>query len=184
MNKIFLSSVLMSSLLMASDCSYSAGTSKVSWKAFKTYEKIGVGGSFDRVSMTSVPAGSVDAALSGSTVKISTLSVNSGNTARDATLAESFFKTQGVQTINARIVSAKAGKAVVDITMNGVTKSIPMSYTVADTSVIGKGVIDLSDFGMLPSLGSINKACYDLHAGKTWQDVEIGFELMMEKKCS
>lgn len=184
MKKIFLSSVLIVNLLMAADCSYSAGTAKVSWKAFKTYEKIGVGGTFDRASMTSASNDTIEGVLTGSSVAISTLSVNSGNSARDAKLSDAFFKVQGVTAINAKIVSAKAGKAMVEISMNGVTKSIPMTYTVSDTSVIGKGVIDLADFSMLPSLGSINKACYELHAGKTWQDVEIGFEIMMEKKCS
>jgi len=46
-----------------------------------------------------------------------------------------------------------------------------------------EGYIDLADFKMLPSLKSINKACYDLHKGKTWQDVKIEIELELKKVC-
>ena len=34
-----------------------------------------------------------------------------------------------------------------------------------------------ADFGMIPSLKAINKACYDLHQGKTWQDVDTYFNI-------
>ena len=67
--------------------------------------------------------------------------------------------------------------------MNGVTKTIPMKLDFDDDEIEAEGHIDLADFNMLPSLSSITKACYDLHKGKTWQDVEIKFELKTRKHC-
>jgi polyisoprenoid-binding protein YceI len=183
MRTIILSTLLAAASLYG-DCQYTTHTSKVTWKAFKTYEKIGVGGTFDTSRMVSKTSSSVDTLLSGSTIAIETLSVNSGNPGRDATLGKAFFKAQNVESIHAKIQSAKEGKAMVEITMNGINRVIPMTYAVSGNTVTGKGVIDLADFGMLESLSSINKACFDLHAGKTWQDVEIGFEIQLDQKCS
>jgi len=181
--------LILGTLFMAAavygECRYDqGGNAKVTWKAFKTYEKIGVGGSFDRTLFKSVSSPTADAFLNGSTITIDTLSVNSGNAGRDATLSSSFFKVQDVNTISGTIKSAKEGKALVEIAMNGIVKTIPMTYSSTDDKIVGKGVIDLNDFGMLPSLASLNKACFDLHAGKTWQDVEISFEIPLRKNCS
>lgn len=183
MRTIILSALLAGASLYG-NCQYTAHTSKVTWKAFKTYEKLGVGGTFDTTRMVSKTSSSIDTLLSGSAITIETLSVNSGNPGRDATLSNAFFKTQNVTSIHAKIQSAKEGKAMVEITINGISRVVPMNYAVSGNTVAGKGVIDLADFGMLESLSSINKSCFDLHAGKTWQDVEIGFEIQLEQKCS
>jgi len=182
MKKIVWATVLLAFSAFA-DCSYQSDTAKVTWKAFKTYEKIGVGGSFDRVVVTSKSANSIEALLVGSNVKIDTSSINSGNPGRDATLVSSFFKTQNINTITAKILSLKDSKALTEITINNITKTIPLVYTVNEGKVSAKGSIDLGDFTMLPSLQSINKVCFDLHGGKTWQDVEIGFEIPTKSDC-
>lgn len=183
MKKFTLLAAIAFGTLGFAECTYEATSVKNTWKAFKTYEKLGVGGSFDQGVLTSKPSSTLESMLTNSSLSITTAHVNSGNAGRDATLVASFFKTQGVSTINAKIKNAANGKALTDITMNGVTKTIPMNYTTAENKVVGKGIIDLADFAMLPSLSAINKACYDLHAGKTWQDVEIGFEMDVKKKC-
>jgi len=182
MKKIILTSLLLAVSTFA-ECTYYSENAKVTWKAFKTYEKIGVGGTFDHVVFSPRSAKTSEEFLVGSNITINTSTVNSGNAGRDATLVASFFKTQNVESITAKIISVKDSKAQVDITMNGVTKQIPMSYTIHEGKITGKGVIDLSDFAMLKSLQSINKTCFDLHAGKTWQDVEIGFEIPIANNC-
>jgi hypothetical protein len=67
--------------------------------------------------------------------------------------------------------------------MHQKTHKVTFDYTVTDGNLYAKGKIDLKDFGMLPSLEAINKACYDLHEGKTWQDVEIAFSAVIKKEC-
>lgn len=182
MKKIIIAAFLIASTGLA-ECTYESNTAKVVWKAFKTYEKVGVGGSFDRANFTAQKSSSAEALLTSSTIAIDAMSVNSGNAGRDATLVSSFFKTQNIHTIAAKIISAKDSKAMTAITMNKVTKIIPMAYSVQEGKIVGKGVIDLADFTMMPSLQSINKTCFDLHAGKTWQDVEIGFEIPLKSDC-
>ena len=185
--RIFMKKIIISGLLLAitafAQCTYQSDTAKVTWKAFKTYEKIGVAGSFNQITFTPKTAQNLEELLTGSRVLIDTKSVNSGNAGRDATLVASFFKIQNVTSIDAKIVSVKDAKALVQITMNEITKTIPMAYTVQEGKVVAKGTIDLGDFTMLSSLQAINKSCFDLHGGKTWQDVEIGFEIPTKSDC-
>lgn len=183
MKSFILCSLLLASSIFA-DCNYQKESAKISWKAFKSYEKAGVEGSFDQASFMIPKSSSLVQLLASSDVIIETKSVNTGNSGRDATINAAFFEAQKVKLIVAKTKSAAAGKALIDLSMNGITKVIPMSYTISDDDTItAKGTIDLADFGMLPSLQSINKACFDLHAGKTWQDVEIGFEIKTKKTC-
>ncbi|MDM5272324.1 YceI family protein [Sulfurovum sp. zt1-1] len=157
---------------------YEVNSVEVGFTAFKTPAKVGVNGSFNNVEIVgNKSAESIEAMLTGLGVNIQTKNVNSGNEGRDKKLVSDFFLTQFTHTIQAKIVSVKPDAMVVEITMNNKTLSVPMVYKVEENKVIAKGYIDLGDFDMLPSLMSINKACYDLHAGKTWQDVEVGFLL-------
>ncbi len=173
--------VLLSVLLAAAAFGYEAHEIEVEFKAFKTPLKKGVGGTFDKVLLHSSEADTLDEMLKSTSLTIDTTSVNSKNSARDAKLVKNFFLVQGNKTIEARIVKVDKDVLSVALTLNGVTKEIPMRYEKEDDEIEAKGVIDLGDFGMLPSLQSINKACYELHQGKTWQDVEIEFELKYSK---
>jgi polyisoprenoid-binding protein YceI len=115
--------------------------------------------------------------LLNSSVKIDTQSVNSGNKGRDIKLVSYFFNIQDVKFIKAKIVEIKNSNIIVKISMNSKSLNIPMSYKVQNNTIIANGTIDLADFDMLTSLSAINKACYTLHQGKTWQDVNISFEI-------
>ena len=165
------------------------GKVTVSWKAYKTPAKLGVGGVFNEVAYTAVKAKGKNfkEILVGSSVVIDTSSVNSKNEGRDLKLVNSFFKLLGDGKINAKIVDMTSNKRVkreprtgtitVEISMNGVTKSVPMNYTYDKGLMKSEGFIDILDFSGASALASINKACFDLHKGKTWSDVAIGFEL-------
>jgi hypothetical protein len=182
-SKIAALTFFITSTLLTADCTYQTQIPKVSWKAFKTYEKAGVGGTLGVDKFHSTPSKTIDEVMIGNTILINTRSVNTANPSRDATLIESFFNVQKIATISGTIQSVKNSKAYVMITINQVTKLIPIPYTISNDTIIAKGSIDLGDFSMIPSLQAINKACYDLHEGKTWQDVEIGFEMPIKKEC-
>ena len=163
------------------------GKLNVTWSAYKTPAKLAVSGSFDKVTYTAIaPNGkNFREILVGSTVKIDTKSVNSNNKGRDETLVKYFFKQMSGSSITAKITDIKANKREkgkprlgtlsVEVTMNGITKNIPMSYSYDKGVMDAKGFIDLFDFSASKALRSINKACYDHHSGKTWSDVAIGF---------
>jgi len=156
---------------------YEAQSLTVTFKAFKTPLKKGVAGHFDKVIVSSKKSASLQEMLLTTVAKVDTTSVNTNNSARDAKLIKSFFLVQNNKTIQAKIVAVEKDVIFIALTLNGTTKQIPLHYTLRDSYVEASGVIDLGDFGMLPSLTAINKACYELHKGKTWQDVAIGFHL-------
>ena len=193
MQKIALSLLLAAGLAQA-DCTFSQPSNlDVSWTAYKTPLKIGVGGHFNTADFkaASAKADTLSALLSGSTVNIAVASVDSKNKGRDEKLLNAFFKQMAGPDITAKIVTLKrdenerkSGLLTAAVTMNGVTRDVPMKYSFSDGRLSADGVIDLIDFKAQNALTSINTACYDLHQGKTWSDVSIGFTMDVKATCS
>ena len=160
----------------------------VTWKAYKTLAKLGVAGQFTGVSYTAnkKEGKNFKELLVGSKVSIDLNKIDTKNEGRDKTLVKEFFGKLNGKTIDGVIVSIKAdkkenGKRVyhgmvdVNITMNNKTLLIPMKYNYEKENFKAKGTIDLFDFSANNALSSINKSCFDLHKGKTWNDVSIEF---------
>jgi len=164
----------------------------VKWKAYKTPLKLGVGGTFNDIKYIPVaPEGkNFREILVGSSIAIDTRKVNSKNKGRDETLYKSFFKQMNIQEIKAKIIDIKAdpkvknaprtGIVAVEIDMNGVNRVVPMKYSFSDGIFSANGFIDILDFSAKKALTSISRACHDLHKGKTWPDVSIGFTTKIE----
>ncbi|MCF6201006.1 MAG: YceI family protein [Hydrogenimonas sp.] len=187
---------IIASLLLFSTLSFAAGgclltqqkSLEVTWKAYKTLAKAGVTGKFTSVEYTpaSLEGKNFKELFLGSKVKIDKSKISTGNEGRDETLVKMFFDKLKGNYIEAEIVEIKAtdkhekgkprkGIVKVKITMNSKSVTIPMRYIYNKGDFSAKGVIDLFDFSAFKALASINKACFDLHEGKTWNDVEIGF---------
>ena len=160
----------------------------VTWKAYKTLAKLGVGGQFTGVSYTpnEKEGKNFSSLLVGSKVSIDVSKIDTRNEGRDKTLVKNFFGKLKGKTIDGVIVGMKAdakvkGKRVyhgsidVNITMNGQTIQVPMRYNYKKEIFRAEGTIDLFDFSANDALKSINKSCFDLHKGKTWNDVSIAF---------
>jgi len=159
----------------------------VDWKAYKTLAKAGVGGEFTAVTYTptALEGKNFKELFIGSKVSIDTKQITTGNPARDETLVKFFFDKMAENKIDAVIKDIKADERILDkprtgtvsvmITMNKKSLLIPMKYNYDKETFNAQGTIDLADFDALPALASINKSCYDLHNGKTWSDVTIGF---------
>lgn len=159
----------------------------VNWKAYKTLGKIGVGGKFTAVNYApaALEGKNFRELLVGSKVTINTGKIDTSNPERDKTLVTFFFDKMVGGKIDAVIKDIKADERIkgkprtgivsVMITMNEKSLIIPMKYHYEKEHFKAEGTIDLGDFDALPALASINKSCYDLHSGKTWQDVTIGF---------
>lgn len=195
MIKIFLSILFLVVASHASEMGLKGGSCTlaqegpvvVDFTAYKTAAKIGVGGVFDNVVYTpKAPSGkNFREIFVGATLSIDTVSVNSKNKERDDKLVTFFFEKMVDKNISAKILDykpnkrfkgkPKTGEFIVEITMNGVTKTVSMNYVFDEGVMKANGVIDILDFSANNALSSINKACYDLHEGKTWSDVAIGF---------
>ena len=182
---MFFSMAMATAILSASECSYTAKGASVGWEAYKTPKKVGVKGTFDAIAFEAEGAESVVKLLEGAKVRINTKRVNSGNEGRDKTLAESFFALMASETIEGSVktVNSDKNEMIVSLSMNGVERDVPMTYSEEGENLRADGYIDMFDFALDKAHASINEACYDLHSGKTWSDVKVSVEIKVEKEC-
>jgi hypothetical protein len=176
-------------LAIAQECHFEHdGILHVNWTAYKTPSKFPVEGTFIAVSSNIENyANSIPEMLDQRRVYIQARTVDTGNSERDVKLVQFFFNLFEGQKIQADVLSIEGdndkGKLIVDIFMNGKAKKIPMIYEVHKGKLEAKGAIDLADFNALAALHSITISCYDMHQGKTWQDVSIEFSMNIKKAC-
>ncbi|BAF70262.1 YceI family protein [Nitratiruptor sp. SB155-2] len=166
MKKIVVTALSIASLF-ASECS----VQNLTWTAYKTPLKLGVTGSFDKIAFTQGKQ-----CLEGAKVTINKHSVNTKNPGRDRTLDQFFFSLLKGDIV-AKILKVHEKRLDVAITLNGITKTVPFTYTKDGNLIQAKGVIDIFDFQGNKALASIAKACFDKHQGKTWNDVTLTFEI-------
>lgn len=168
------------------DCSFLVKKENVSvsWKAFKTPAKIGVGGKFTSLGIANQKTGkSLKELVRNTPFNIDIASTDTGDKARDNKIVNFFFgKIQG-KTISGEIVDLSKGVLNVAITMNKVTKVIPLKVEQSEDQVTATGYLDILDFMMTDALKGINEACKELHQGKTWSDVELNLSFKFQKSC-
>lgn len=159
------------------------------WKAFKTFEKIGVDGKFTDVVFTpkATKAKTLDGLLLGSKISINKTEIDTSNIGRNKKVSTLFFGTLKGKTIEGEIVKTSAqtpntGKIKVKITMNEKEVIVPMSYSFDGKhgELVATGVLDIFDFSGNDALKNINTECFDLHEGKTWNDVDIEFRIKIK----
>ncbi len=73
-----------------------------------------------------------------------------------------------------------------EVVMNGVTKSLPLTFTSDGNTINFKGVMSLPDWNIGDAFESLIKACFDQHKGKdgiskTWDDVLIEASVNVSK---
>jgi len=160
----------------------------VSWKAFKTANKLGVDGIFTYVTFSPKKnkAKDLHGLLLGAKISIDPLKIDTGNKARDEKITSLFFAAMKGKTIEGEIVeikvdTPKSGIFIAKIIMNAQEVLVPLRYyyEFKRKELVATGYIDIFDFSANDALKSINKACYDLHQGKTWNDVNIEFRLKL-----
>lgn len=186
---ILISLALLLVAPMAHAGGYSLDPSRLSirWIAYKTPAKAPVGGTFKTLTPTGKTEGATLAELfTGATVTIDAMSVDTGNPGRDENLMSAFFGLLAGKEIKASVEGlygeGEKGGVTLSVTMNGVTRSVPMAYTLADGRFHAEGHIDLFDFSLGGALSSINKKCAALHKKKTWNDVNIILSVPVVKK--
>jgi polyisoprenoid-binding protein YceI len=199
MKKILLSLITLVSLSYATQPAATGcvlvqpANMNVTWKAYKTLGKLGVGGKFTAVKYTpaALEGKNFRELFVGSKVSIDVSQIDTGNPGRDETLVKDFFSVLKGKTIEGEITNIKktdkhvkgkprTGSIDVKMTMNEKTLIIPMMYVYSEGKFDATGTIDLFDFAASDALSSINKSCFDLHKGKTWSDVSIGFSTTIE----
>ncbi len=194
MTKILISLLLLLNIsLLAKDkpkeCTYYLDKSSIviGWSAFKTPEKVGVKGSFNGASVSIYDkANSLEELLVGSMAVIDTRYLTTSNAKRDKTIFDNFFSYfNPFPMIKTSIVNVDEKNLLLNliISMNGKSKSIPMEFKVVNGYFQAIGTLDLKDFALSTALDTLNKACFDLHKGVTWSEVEIALDAKISRAC-
>jgi len=165
-------------------------TVTINWTGYKTTSKIPVKGEFKTVEISNIKEASTALeALNGTKFSIPVSSIFSGDDERDGKLKKLFFGVMDATISLTGTVNLKDdGAGTVNLSMNGVSKEIPVSYTIKDQLVEFNGTLDiLDDFKAQAALESINTACLELHKGpdgvsKTWSEVAIGAAVYLKKE--
>lgn len=166
---------LFSSSAFTKECyTLSPKNTELKWTAYKTPAKAGVGGTFKGIRLTGPLKGkSIAEIVETTNFTIDAKTVYTKNPDRDKKLFKNIFSTIVGQKIEGKFSKMAKGELLATITMNGVTREVPLSFKENKDTISATGYIDLFDFTMGDQLKAINKACYALHEGKTWSDVQL-----------
>lgn len=165
-------------------------TVTVKWTGYKTTSKIAVNGEFKELKVSNIKeAPTAIEALNGTVFSIPVSSIFSGDDERDGKLKELFFGVMDATvSISGTLNLNDDGTGNVNLSMNGVSKEIPITYIVSGQLVELEGTLDLlNDFDAGSALESISKACFELHKGpdgvsKTYSEVAISAVAYLKKK--
>lgn len=153
--------------------------SEVYWTGYKFTNKTAVKGKFKTIKVLNAPvAKSQLDAFNGVEFSIPVSSIFSENEIRDGKLANLFFGIMDKTEFLTGTFATKGESIVLNLTMNGTTKEIPVTHNVSDRHVRLQGTLNILDFGAEAAYNSIHKACELLHTGtdgvsKTWEEVAI-----------
>lgn len=167
---------------------------KFEWTAFKTTEKVGVKGTFDKIEIINEKKEkNIADLLLNTKFSIDLSSLNSANKERDVKIINSFFgnlsnSDQFTGTIQEAKGNNEAGGVIVLLKINGLENIVKMDYKIKDDFLKLAGDLDLLNWKTEVSFEALNKACFDLHKGedgvsKTWTDIHIEVSTMLHKDC-
>jgi polyisoprenoid-binding protein YceI len=164
-------------------------TATIKWTAYKTTEKLPVSGVFKTINITnSKQAQTAELALDSLQFSIPVSSLFSNNPERDGKLKDLFFGIMANTSLLNGTIHVEGDKmGSLEVVMNGVTKSLPLTFTTAGDTIHFSGVMNLPEWNVTEAFASLNKACFDLHKGKdgiskTWDDVLIEASVVSVKK--
>lgn len=152
----------------------------INFTAYKTTEKIPVGGQFKKVEVLSGGQGnSVKEAINNTEFSIPVASLFTKDTSRDYKIRKYFFGVMSnTNLLSGKLILTDDTNGVAKMTMNGETKDVPFTYTIKDNTFAMQATINVNDWNAAKALASLNKICEDLHKGadgvsKTWSEVAL-----------
>lgn len=167
-------------------------STKVSFVAYKTTDKVPVGGEFTNININNFGSGETALeAMNGTefSIPVSSLFTNDPTGTRDPKILEFFFGALENTELISGVFKVDANQQCsIDVTLNGQTETIPLEYSVVDdTKFVFDGVMELGNWDALDAVASINKACEALHTGsdgvsKTWSEVAVKAVVLLAKK--
>ncbi|HSQ45786.1 MAG TPA: YceI family protein [Lutibacter sp.] len=166
--------------LTAKMYSIMADSTIIGWTAYKTTAKVPVKGQFSALTIENVKKDStVLGALNGLKFKIPVSSLITNDTLRDGKLKKFFFGSmKNTLEIKGTVHMNNNNTSMVELTLNGITRELPIAYMITDNRVTIVGNMELDNWQAKAALEALNVVCKDLHTGddgitKTWSDVKI-----------
>ena len=166
-------------------------STKVSFTAYKTTDKVAVGGILKEITLSNLGQGKTALeALNGTkfSIPVSSLFTNDPSGTRDPKILQFFFGVlKNTELISGEFKVAADNTCSIAVLLNGKTANIPLEYTsTSDTSMSFDGVMNLENWDALAAVASINKACEALHTGsdgvsKTWSEVAVHATVLIKK---
>lgn len=155
---------------------------KVSFDGYKTQAKTAVPGSFKDVKFDFAKTdGQISEILSGAVANIDFKNLETGLPIRNKNILDKLVKFMQTSEIKAEFLSASGddakGEIKAQITMNGVTKPVDMSYVVENGTLTASGMINQLDF-MPEAFDKFknDKVIQGLHAKLTHPEVKVIFQ--------
>jgi hypothetical protein len=164
-------------------------TTTINWTAYKTTEKKPVKGIFKTVNVvkTKVSTNPFEA-INGIEFSIPVNSIDTKKPNRDTKIIKSFFGSmKSTQSITGRINLGENGKGDVDLSMNGITTKLPITYVISGQLVEINATLNLDNWKAQLAIATLNKACNEKHKGadgisKTWNEVNINIVSYLKVK--
>ncbi|KAA5823452.1 YceI family protein [Algibacter amylolyticus] len=161
----------------------------VKWTAYKTTDKLPVGGKFKLLDFENKSGATPQEALNNLSfsIPVSSVFTNDATNTRDGKIINSFFGAMLDTEFLKGTIKYANNAYVASITMNGETNNLPLYVKITDERrVTLTGTMNLKDWNALDALASLNKVCFDLHKGadgvsKTWEDVAIEVETYLRE---
>ncbi len=153
---------------------------EITFKAYKTTDKVAVGGQFKKVDVLSGGEGnSVKEAINNTAFSIPVSSLFTKDTSRDFKIKKFFFGIMNnTKLLSGKLMLTDDTTGNVEIKMNGVSLNVPFTYTIVGKTFNMKATMDINNWNASVALASLNTACIDLHKGsdgisKTWSEVAL-----------
>ncbi|WCL49596.1 YceI family protein [Leptospira sp. GIMC2001] len=173
--------------------SYNPANTKLEWTAYKFTEKLGVKGTFDKITVAgNKESSSIQSTMEQAKFSIQSNDVNSGVPDRDGKIREYFFgsslKAKTFEGSFDKVTGKNNGTAILNLQFNGKKKSIPVKYELNGNQLNLKGTLDVLDFGMSSGIQKLNEICLELHKGKDgisklWSVVDFEIISIFDKNC-
>ena len=164
-------------------------TVSLKWVAYKTTEKVGVGGEFGKINIKEYQlAESKEGALDGVSFSVPVSSLFTGNKDRDWKLVNLFFGVMdNTEFIKGTFRQGENGEGKLELEMNGTSSELPYNYSLKNDSIFITATMDVLNWNGQEAMDSLNVACYDLHKGKdgvskTWSEVDINASVALQRK--
>ncbi|WP_166385170.1 YceI family protein [Polaribacter sp. 11A2H] len=153
---------------------------EINFVAYKTTDKIPVGGQFNKVDIISGGEGaSIKDAINNTEFSIPVSSIFTKDTSRDFKIQKFFFGVMdNTKLLSGKLLITDDANGVAEIKMNGVTEKVAFTYTIVENVFKMTATMDITKWNASEALASLNTVCSDLHKGadgvsKTWSDVAL-----------